>query len=287
MSKFFRGGVLALVLLPALALADQYVLYLHGRLEQEWKHPTASLPGFANVTFLYDGNARLADWKVSRQLHDAFGKYCGAHNSCVIVCFSAGCMRTLKALDELRAEKVPLEVLWVEAAASAAGGTALAERSNVILGEPIDADLRREVARGRWAFIQDAMASNVMYHVAGRRDFCPVTGCGNWFLPPGMCDGALCVDSAGGASRSGSYFDGCALAANPGVYPGRVWDRANAPCKGLELHHNQVADYVAEAVAHDGGASRAAGDGFLVGGSRLAPKSLPEREEAEAVAKPR
>lgn len=242
-------------LLPVRAEAEQYILYLHGRTETTWKHGTATVAGWTNVTFQYDGNASLANEAVSTVLNDAFTRYCSGENLCIAVCFSAGCMRALKALDDITAQGVQPTLLWMEAAASAAGGSALAETSSSFGGQPIDYDLHRSTARNKWAHIQDAVAPATMYHLAGKRDTCVWAGCGNWLLPPGLCDGAVCVDSAGGASVSGSFYDGCKLAQEPGLYPGRKWDADFAPCTGLEKNHAGVAK-VAPTVVSQTGSSR-------------------------------
>jgi hypothetical protein len=233
------------------AVAGQYVLYLHGRSSQSWGRSLMAVSGWTNVTLSYDGNARLANASVSGLIRQTVRNYCSGDNSCVIACHSAGCLRTLYAVEQLRAEQVPLAVLWVEAAASAAGGTRLAEISTNLFGDqPIDEDIRRDSARSStgWGYIQSTMPPSVMYHLAGRKDSCVWFVCGNWFLPAGSCDGLVCMDSAGGAARSGEFSDGCALAANNQLYPGRRYDSAQVACSGASKNHSELGDFVGTAV---------------------------------------
>ncbi len=233
------------------AVAGQYILYLHGRSSQGWGRPTAAVSGWTNVTLSYDGNARLANASVSGVIRQTVRTYCSADNACVIACHSAGCLRTLYAVEQLRAEKVPLNLLFVEAAASAAGGTRLAELSTNLFGDqPIDEDIRRDSARATtgWGYIQGTMPPSVMYHLAGRKDSCVWFVCGNWALPPGSCDGLVCMDSAGGAARAGEFSDGCALERSGQLYPGRRYDSAQVACNGANKNHSEVGDFAANAV---------------------------------------
>lgn len=235
---------------PLSAEAGDYVLYLHGRGNTRWNHSVAAAPGWTNVTLSYDGSARLSDATTSSQVRNGVARYCSGANVCVVVCHSAGCMRFLKAMDELRATGREPSVLWAEAAGSSAGGTKLAEAATAtfFFKKPIDQDMRRDSARSTWGYIQDAMAPATMYHVAGRKDQCSWYGCGNWVLPAGICDGAVCADSAGGASEPGSFDDGCMLAAEPGLYPGRKWDAPMQACGGAEANHTGIPNVALRAV---------------------------------------
>lgn len=237
---------------------ERFLVYLHGRGGQTWgDHRVANVPGYTNVTLGYDGSARLDDPGVVARVHEAIGTFCRTGRACVVVCHSAGCMRTLHALDHYRALKLPLNVLWVAAAGSAAGGTRLAELSSGIgfAKEAIDEDIRRDRARdvAGWAHIQDATVTTRMFHTAGAEDTCARPGlCGNTILPSGLCDGLVCVDSAGGASVSGSFGEGCAIP----KYPGRIYDEQNAPCAGLRLNHTGVGDAIVDSTARSIAANR-------------------------------
>ncbi len=244
-------GAVAVLLFSSEALAGQYIVYLHGRGSQTWAHGVTPIAGWTSVTLSYDGNSSLADARSSTSIRNAVRTYCSGDNACIIACYSAGCLRTLHAMDTLRAQGVELRVLWVEATGSAAGGTRLAEISTNLIGdEPIDEDIRRDAARPAtgWGHIQDAMPPMVMYHLAGKRDSCVFFLCGNWFLPSGACDGLVCMDSAGGAAKAGEFHDGCALQAAGALYPGRRYDSAQAPCTGLDKNHGQLGSSLSQAV---------------------------------------
>lgn len=167
------------------------IVYVHGRSMQTW--PSAAqliaAPGWAHVTMWFDGSARLGHAGIRAQVRDQLRGSCTA-TDCVVVCYSAGCARTLIAYSDLQAEGTTLRVLWTEALASAAGGTELAEYSTngglrllakIFLtnppppGESVDHDLPPDNMRYvTWSHIQGA-ARAPMYHLAGSRDICVKT----------------------------------------------------------------------------------------------------------------
>lgn len=241
---------LFLMSVPGIASADNFILYLQGRGDGIWRYAQVQMPGWTNVPFGYDGSAPLGDPFVSDIIEQRFVAHCSGANACIIACHSAGCMRTLKAVDALEARGVALNILWVSAASSAAGGTRLAELSTNLFGaQPIDEDIRRDRARAAtgWGFLQDAMRNTKMHHIAGNRDACSGFVCGNWVLPGGICDGMLCVDSAGGASITGAFDNACVLPR----YPGRTYDTAHAGCFGEGFNHSGMPDHVVRAVETD------------------------------------
>lgn len=212
------------------AYAAKHVLYLHGR--SMGSFPAAAFIGttsaWTHVTMNYNGSARLNDAGVRTQIRDEIANRCTA-SDCVIVCYSAGCARMLLGLEDLRAQgRYPPRLLWTSAAASAAGGTRLAELStkkgirllakilkvlgiNVPSASAIDYDLGRNSMRQTWGFIQNSSQVPV-YHLAGSRDICTtirilfikIKLCGNKRFPGRKGDGAVPVHSAAGYSTVGT-----------------------------------------------------------------------------------
>lgn len=164
------------------------IVYVHGRSMDTW--PAAgrlvAAPGWTHVTMWFNGSARLGDGSVRSAVREQLRTSCTT-TDCVVVCYSAGCARTLIAYSDLAAQGVTPRVLWTEALASAAGGTELAEYSTnnglrllakIFLTNPgppaesVDHDLPPDNMRySTWSFIQGAARAPV-YHLAGNRDIC-------------------------------------------------------------------------------------------------------------------
>jgi hypothetical protein len=238
-------GVLALT--TRTAHAENSVLYLQGRAWGSWSSERVSAAGWTQRTLDFNGNARLDGYETNVIVRNAIQTYCSGANNCVILCYSAGCNRALKAIDDLRASGNTLPGLfWIEAAGSAAGGTKLAEMATggfvgfmaKLFGqqEKIDFDLSPGAARGTWGYTQDAVPPDAMYHTAGNLDICKgfwiFKLCGNAYIDAGVADGLVGFDSAAGASAQGRYYDGCAAA----KYPGRLW-QSGVPCGGEARDH--------------------------------------------------
>jgi hypothetical protein len=250
------------------AEAGNYVVYLHGRSLD--RYPPAAflrnLPvGWQNVAGFYNGNARIQDLR-SFIVNNLLVPFCTGDNQCVVICHSAGCLRTLVGLQDVGGAGNLSGLLWVEAAASAAGGTRLANTSTQgfigwlakLFGAyaSIDQDLRVEVARGTWGFAQDSMGQGVggtkpMYHVAGGKNMCRrflffIKLCGNSHLGcAGNGDGAVGVDSACGYSSEGCYFT-CTNSGS-GTYAGRTCE--TCPVQSYADHSSILAVGVGEASA--------------------------------------
>src|SRR5438552_3025465 len=120
---------LGLVLAAGEARAGNSVLHFQGRSWGSWNGETVGQSTWTTRTFNFNGSARLDSPETNVVVRGAIATYCsGAGNNCVIMCYSAGCSRVLKAVDDLRASGNPLPGLfWIEAAGSTGGGTKLAE----------------------------------------------------------------------------------------------------------------------------------------------------------------
>jgi Somatomedin B domain len=240
--------VLILSAFAASAHAENTVLHFQGRGWGSWNGETVTQSAqWTSRTFNFSGNSRLDSYDTNVTVRNAIASYCSGANNCIVVCFSAGCSRVLKAIDDLRAAGNTLPGLfWVQAAGSAAGGTKLAEIATSgftgflakLFGqqEAIDFDLTPAVARGTFGYTQDAIPPDAMYQVAGNQDICKgfwfFKICGNHFIDAGIADGLIGIDSASGASAAGRYWDGC----SPAKYPGRIWE-PSSPCGGEARDH--------------------------------------------------
>ncbi len=219
---------LATWLMPTEAEAGKYILYYHGRSMGGW--PGVGLlkapAGWSHIAFTYDGSERVNNSTVRSIAKNGLKTYCrGSSNECVVVCYSAGCIRVLKALDELVAAGTPAnKILWIEATASAAGGSEVANYTTKwwkklivkLFGQyaKIDEDLRPTTMRGTFGYIQNR-APVSMYHSAGKRNMCQkflgglIKLCGNSRMPGGYGDGAVPAHSACGYAAAGSRSQCC------------------------------------------------------------------------------
>ena len=247
-----RSTVIALVTVTLLGLfaarahAENSILYVQGRAWGSWSSEKVTAGGWTQRTLDFNGNARMDGAETNVTVRNAIASYCSGANSCIVVCYSAGCNRVLKAIDDLRASGNALPGLfWIEAAGSAAGGTKLAEMATAgfvgflakLFGqqEKIDHDITPGAARGTWGYTQDAVPPDAMYQTAGNLDICKgfwiFKLCGNAYID-GAADGLVGFDSAAGASTQGRYWDGCAVT----KYPGRIW-QSGVPCGGEARDH--------------------------------------------------
>lgn len=239
---------LSLMFLAAgVADAGSYVLHIQGRGWNNWSAEKPAMSGWTNVTLSFNGSAKLNGYETNTTVRNAVATYCGSGNSCIIHAYSAGCLRMLKAVSDLRASGNTLPgLLWSEGSACASGGTKLASMSTKgftgflakLLGqqEKIDFDLTPSAARNTWGYIQDDMGATV-YHVAGKKNICKKILwwkiCGNKYVG-GPGDGVVGIDSASGASTAGAISNGCSVA----KYPYRTLESADAvSCYGEDRDH--------------------------------------------------
>jgi hypothetical protein len=202
------------------ARAANYIIYLQGRGWQNWDSmQSANVSGWTNDYIAFDGNAPLNDSSTISAINSRITSHCQSGNTCVIQCYSAGCLRMQKAVSDLRAAGNSLSGLnWADATASAAGGTHLAELATgagtgliaKILGqqEKIDFDLTPAKAR---AFYTSDFGKTI-YHVAGNQDICKgfwiFKICGNTYVDPGYAaDGVVPMASAGGCTATNHVSD--------------------------------------------------------------------------------
>jgi hypothetical protein len=210
------------------AQAGNYIVYLHGRSMSGW--PSNALlgapAGWSHVPMSYNGSASLGNSAIRTSITNTIATYCGAGNQCIVVCYSAGCARMLDAYKLLKDQgRYPANILWSQAAASAAGGSELAAFStkwwvkllaaifNLDGAAAIDNDIQPNVMRnGAYASIQN-QATTPVYHLAGSQNICvtkrilfiKVKLCGNSRFPGDLGDGAVPVHSAGGYADTAAH----------------------------------------------------------------------------------
>ena len=264
-------GAVVVLVSSGVALADKTVLYVQGRGWQNWDSETVSASGWNNRKLTFDGNAPLRDKSgcsgaacADKIVRDAISQECrgndanGVANQCVIHCYSAGCLRVLKAVDDLRAQGLtPTGIQWVQGSGGASGGTDVASLSTSggtkflakLIGqqEKVDYDLTPSAARSTHGYVQDAMWGPRLYHIAGYNDICKGLWvfklCGNKYAkakdsngnPAGHADGVVPHASAAGCSSHGPVSDGCACS----KYPYRTFDTGytDTSCSGSPRDH--------------------------------------------------
>ncbi len=253
------ASLVALIGLTAPAFAGNYVLYLQGRGWGSWNGEMLSAGGWTNVTLGFNGNAAINGPETNTTVRNAIATYCGGGNSCIIHCYSAGCLRMLKAVYDLRAGGNSLPgLLYAEGSGSAAGGTKLAELSTQgltsfiakLLGqqEKVDWDMTTGAARNTWGYVQNSFGAN-FWQFGGYLDMCKsllfFKICGNKYVTGGngmTADGVVGMDSYSGMSTAGYVTNGC----NAAKYSYRIYDSGPytdqygnnlTPCTGAARDH--------------------------------------------------
>jgi hypothetical protein len=213
------------------ASAANYIMYIQGRGWTNWSSAekvNRSGTSWLEETIAFNGGSSIRGPETTT-VRTRLEQRCavGTGNTCVVVCYSAGCLRLLKAIHD--SSTTSFNIIRVSAAASAAGGTKGAEALTTgslktvakLFGqqEAVDWDLTPAAARGTYGNVQNDMnkTTGTMYHYAGYKDTCKsflfVKMCGNKYTNAGLSgakgDGMVSFDSAGGASAQGAFNNLC------------------------------------------------------------------------------
>jgi len=214
-------SIAASLLVTSFASADNYVVYVHGRSATTWDG--AIYPESGWKTAIVDYNATTAtlaqaNVDVRRQL----AQYCSGSNACVIVAYSNGGLQV--GYTQAFYPDAVENALYIEAGASAAGGTELLNSFTGIVGQvfgatyPSGVDATLSVSGARNAYNHNLTAGLTTYHLGGNTDWHN----GLWYVDaaflPGDDDGAVSYASAFGCSSSGSQKTSCSK------YAGHVID---------------------------------------------------------------
>lgn len=223
MSSWLRLGVGLLVLgLSNEALADNYVVYVHGRSQDDWDRSAVyPVPGFSPAFVEYNATtATLAQANVD--VRAQLGEYCSGNNACIVVAYSNGGLQV--GYTQAYYPEALENALYVEAGASAAGGTELLNGFTSLAGQvfgatyPNGVDATLSVSGARNAYNHNLNAGLVTYHLGGNTNWRN----GLWYVTaaflPGDDDGVVSFASAFGCSSSGSQKTSCAK------YTGHVVD---------------------------------------------------------------
>jgi hypothetical protein len=96
-------GFVATLAISSVADAGYYVVHVQGRGWKNWTAEKPSMGGWTNITLAFNGSAKLNGNETNVTVRNAINTYCSGGNYCIVHCYSAGCLRTLKAVSDLRA----------------------------------------------------------------------------------------------------------------------------------------------------------------------------------------
>ena len=196
------------------ALADNYVVYVHGRSQDDWDRSAVyPIAGFSPAYVEYNATtATLAQANVD--VRTQLGEYCSGANACIVVAYSNGGLQV--GYTQAYYPEALANALYIEAGASAAGGTELLNGFTSLAGEvfgatyPNGVDATLSVSGARNAYNHNLSAGLVTYHLGGDTNWTN----GLWYLTaaflPGNDDGVVSFASSFGCSSSGSQPTSCA-----------------------------------------------------------------------------
>ena len=187
------------------ALAATYSLYVHGRTggvtgcnvsqptPSGWSYWNGKIqPGVNPVPVNYDGTAHIS--VANPTVRAALDRYCTGGNSCYVACHSAGCAHVGYALDLFGGR---WNILWIDAAGSAEGGTELSDYLGWATCDALGGDLRTGTVRSLYNHNDLRGASSHMFAGAKSTAY--------FFVLPGDDDGVVPFHSAGGMSSTGRW----------------------------------------------------------------------------------
>ena len=211
-STLFGLAAAITLLVPSLAAADNYVVYVHGRSQTTWDGAIYPESGWKTAIVQYNSTTQTlaqSNVDVRRQL----AQYCSGNNACVIVAYSNGGLQV--GYTQAFYPDAVENALYVEAGASAAGGSDLLNSFTGPVGQvfgatyPNGVDATLSVSGARNAYNHNLTAGLTTYHLGGNTDWRN----GLWYvtagLLPGNDDGVVSYHSAFGCSSSGSQATSC------------------------------------------------------------------------------
>jgi hypothetical protein len=218
-----KWATLATVLIALSSYATNYSLWIKGRgaggaqgnhLDFSYWGPSSVEAGVNKRAVNWDGYSHISDQ--NGVVRDALDCYCTGPNWCYIAAYSAGDLMIGYALDlyggSRRHKKNPVpnssgkcsnstggtqigwNIMWVDVAAGAAGGTELADAGAWAVSEPLVSDLKTSTAR--------AMYDHNNTSFKPFRMFAGAKGALYSFLLPGQDDEVGAYHSSGGVTGS-------------------------------------------------------------------------------------
>lgn len=207
------GLLLSASLATATADAKNYVAYVHGRASSSWDgNAVYAIPGFTPAFVNYNATtATMAEANV--EVRTQLAQYCSGENACIVVAYSNGAHQV--GYTQAFHPEALENALYVEAGASAAGGSELLNGFTSLTGQilgvtyPGGIDATLSVSGARNAYNHNLSAGVVTYHLGGNTDWRN----GIWYATaaflPGNDDGVVTYASAFGCRSSGSQPVSC------------------------------------------------------------------------------
>ena len=196
------------------ALAANYVVYVHGRAQDDWDRSAVTpISGFTPAYVEYNATtATLAQANVD--VRAQLGAYCTGANACIVVSYSNGGLQV--GYTQAYYPEALANALYIEAGADASGGTELLNGFTSLAGQvfgatyPNGVDATLSVSAARNAYNHNLTAGLVTYHLGGNTDWHN----GLWYVTaaflPGDDDGVVSFASAFGCASSGKQTQSCA-----------------------------------------------------------------------------
>ena len=202
------------LLATSVAEASNYVVYVHGRTQESWDRGALfATPGYEQAFIDYNATtATLAQANVT--VRARLAQYCTGDNDCVVVAYSNGALQV--GYTQAFYPEALENALYVEAGASAAGGTELLNGFTSVVGQVLGAtypngvDATLSVSGARNAYNHNLTAGVATYHLGGNTDWRNGLFYVTAALLPGNDDGVVPYASAFGCSSSGSQTSNCA-----------------------------------------------------------------------------
>ena len=202
------------LLVAASAQAASYVVYVHGRSQTTWDaNAVHAIDGFAPAFVEYNSTtATLA--QANATVRAQLASYCSGPNVCIVVAYSNGGLQV--GYTQAYYPEALANALYVEAGASAAGGSELLNGFTSAVGSvlgatyPSGVDATLSVSGARNAYNHNLTAGVVTYHLGGNTDWRNALWYATAAFLPGNDDGVVAFASAFGCSASGSQSATCA-----------------------------------------------------------------------------
>jgi hypothetical protein len=200
-----RAAAALLLAFATPASATTYSLYVHGRTggvtgcgvsqptPTGWSYWNGQVqPGVNPIPVNYDGTAHLS--VANPTVRGYLDQYCTGGNACYVACHSAGCAHVGYALDLYGGR---WNILWIDAAGSAEGGTELSDYFGWAACDALGSDLRTGTVRSLYNHNDLRGATSHMFAGAKSAAY--------FFVLPGDDDAVVPFHSAGGMSSTGRW----------------------------------------------------------------------------------
>ena len=177
------------------ASATTYSVYLHGRntdgTPSGWSYWSYQRPGTTPVVINYNGRSHISS--ANPTVRAGLNTYCSGSNYCYVAAHSAGCAHLQYAIDKYG----PYNIIWVDGAGCASGGTELSDDWSWTQGDDLASDLKTGTIRSMYN--HNNMRGAWFYLFGGAK------GGAAAMLITGQDDGAVGYASSLGRSKTGDF----------------------------------------------------------------------------------